>query len=106
MEGLNITNHPSYAFSQSTAQMACDNFVPSAGNNCNYESIWTAMYGISQTVTSSPATVLLQGNTAGCETARSTPASNSGPPASGYPGCITSTQGINRQFQFALKLTF
>jgi len=29
-----------------------------------------------------------------------------GPPGGGNPGCITSTTGNQRQFQFALKLMF
>jgi hypothetical protein len=28
------------------------------------------------------------------------------PPGGGAPGCITSTSGINRQMQFAIKLLF
>ena len=99
MEGFNVTNHPSYGFSMSTDQMACDNFDPSAGNNCSYENE-AALY--------SQGSVLLQGNPSMCETARTTVATGGGPGGggNGYPGCIQNTQGLNRQFQFALKLTF
>jgi hypothetical protein len=100
MESFNITNHPSYDFAQSTTQMACDNFAPSAGSNCGYENLWTAAQA---------GTVLLNGNPNSCAAVRSATQegqnSTSGP-GSGYPGCIQSTQGINREFQFALKLTF
>jgi hypothetical protein len=97
MEGFNITNHPSYAFAMSTSQMACDNLVPSAGNSCSYEDEWTAYQA---------GAVKLQGNPSNCETARTAVPSSGGPPASGYPGCIESTQGLNREFQFALRLSF
>ncbi len=106
-ESFNITNHPSYAFAQSTAQMACDNFAVSAGNSCGYEDLWKAVYG--NPPTSTATSVPLQGNVSGCETLRSqteTGQSSTSGPGGGYPGCIQSTQGLNRQFQFALRLTF
>ena len=107
-ESFNITNHPSYAFAQSTAQMACDNFAVSAGNSCGYEDLWKSMYG--NPPTSTATSVPLQGSTSGCETLRSQTeqgiSSTSGGPGGGYPGCIQSTQGLNREFQFALRLSF
>jgi len=106
MEGFNITNHPSYG--QPNATTSCSSFVntsahPQLSQTCNSNEV-SALTAYQGDVGASALPVL--SNVSGCISQRTSSTAGAGPPGSGAIDCITTIQSINRQFQFALKLTF
>jgi hypothetical protein len=98
MEGFNITNTPSYGTpSYSTG---CTNFDPSSASTCTNQTLAADL------TTSGATTLPVLSNPSSCISQRTSTTASAGPPGSGAVACITTVQGINRQFQFALKLTF
>jgi hypothetical protein len=98
MEGFNITNTPSYGEPSFTT--GCTNFDTSSASTC------TAQVLASDLNSAGTSTLPVLSNPTSCVSQRTSTTGASGPPGSGAVACITTIQGINRQFQFALKLTF
>jgi len=106
MEGFNITNHPSLGMPNSN--VGCTNYLTddqqttlnhTPGASCNAAYLYNALH------TPPSGGLTLNPAVSSCQNSR-TAAAQAGPPGGGPIACITSTQGVNRQFQFALKLTF
>jgi hypothetical protein len=97
MEGFNITNHPNY--SEPNSSVGCSNYDTSGAPNCTAQVLYSDAGTLSGGIPLQPAV-------ASCEASRTGTSSGGGPPGGGPIACITSTQGVNRQFQFALKLSF
>jgi hypothetical protein len=107
LEGFNVTNHPSYG--EPGFQMTNGDYIdPTAtklgaiSNSTSYtiEDLYAAAgYQLNG------GNLALQGNPSGCISNR-TSTTTGGAPQTSPVGCITTTQGNNRQFQFALRLTF
>jgi len=96
MEGFNITNTPSYGTPSS--QLGCTTYFSSAPNPCNAAAMYAA-------AGSESGGLPLLPNVSSCESSRSG-TGGGGPPGSGPIACISNVQGLNREFQFALKLMF
>ncbi len=98
MEGFNITNTPSYG--EPSFSTGCSAFDASGANNC------TAQTLAADLTAAGTSTLPVLGNPGACITQRTSTTGGGGPPGSGAVACISNIQSINRQFQFALKLTF
>jgi hypothetical protein len=90
-ESFNITNHPSYG-------------TPSSGLSDSTYGASNAAQLFTAAGTESGGLPLLP-TIVSCEASR-TGQSGGGGPGGGPIACITNTQGLNREFQFALRLTF
>ena len=102
MEGFNITNTPSYGTPNYSP--ACWNYTGAA--TCTTADLW---YAQSQSATPLLASAERSLAVANCEANRNSLLGAAPPPGGGGTnavGCITSLQTANREFQFALRLTF
>jgi hypothetical protein len=98
MEGFNITNTPSYG--EPSFSTGCNSFDTSGASNCTAQTLATDL------TAAGTSTLPVLSNPSSCISQRTSTSSTPGPPGSGATACISTIQGINRQFQFALKLTF
>jgi hypothetical protein len=111
MEGFNITNTPSYGITGAFSATGCDSFDPSYatddfghfGNSCGYLSeAWKWANSTQPLLASNNRANAAQA----CESGRSGGANGGGPGQTDTPGCVTGLQTNNREFQFAVRLTF
>ena len=102
MEGFNITNTPSYG---------TPNYSPSCWNYTGASSCYAYTLAAAQAASSTPLLASSERSlaVANCESNRNSLLGAAPPPGGGGTnavGCVTSLQTSNREFQFALRLTF